>query len=72
MIKLVYADYKWVLTIDGKQVPNENIIYDGLKMRNDDPPTVEICLDQIEVNGAEAEVVSNLKELLDSQNEQVA
>ena len=53
MNKLVYADGTWCLTVDGKQIPNERVVYDGLKMRNDERPTVEIMLDEISIEGVE-------------------
>lgn len=51
MNKLVYADHKWCLTVEGKQIPNNKILYDGLKMKNDELPSVEVFLDQIDIEG---------------------
>lgn len=49
MNKLVYANNKWCLTVDGIQVPNAKIVYDSLKMRNDEFPYIEIMLDEISI-----------------------
>lgn len=47
--KLVYKDYEWVLTVDGVVVPNTHVLYDGLSMRNDNVPFVEIKIDDVEI-----------------------
>lgn len=49
--KLVYVDHKWCLTVNGIQIPNSKIVYDSLKMRNDEFPSVEIMLDQVSIEG---------------------
>lgn len=49
MNKLVYADGKWCLTVNGHQVPNTKVVYDSLSMKNDDIPSVEILVDEIDI-----------------------
>lgn len=49
MNKLVYADGEWCLTVNGHQVPNTKVVYDGLSMTNDDIPSVEILVDEIDI-----------------------
>lgn len=57
MNKLVYANHKWCLTVDGKQVPNSKIVYDSLKMKNDEVPIVEIVVDEIAIE--DVDIVEN-------------
>ena len=60
MNKLTYKNHKWELTVDGKEVPNTKVVYDSLKMRNDEYPSVEIMLDEIDIEGIEVEEADDM------------
>lgn len=50
MNKLVYANHKWCLTIDGHEVPLSKIISGSLKMAYDELPVLSIVVDEISVD----------------------
>ena len=60
MNKLTYVDRKWTLTVDGVEVPNTKVVYDSLKMRSDEYPSVEIMLDEIDIEGIEVEEADDM------------
>ena len=48
--KLVYKNFEWKLTIGGVEVPNSKVVYDGLSMKNDEFPAIQVLLDSLEID----------------------
>ena len=54
--KLEYKNHKWKLTVNGVEIPQSHILYDGLFMKNDEFPYVSIMIDEIEMDDVGLEV----------------
>lgn len=67
MNKLVYANGKWCLTVNGQQVPNTKILDDSLRMKYDDVPSVEILVDEIDIE--DVRIVENKGYIEDELND---
>lgn len=57
--KLEYKNHEWKLIVNGTVIPNSHIVYDGLSMKNDEYPYVEIMVDEVEIEDLGLEVSKN-------------
>lgn len=55
-VKLEYKNHEWKLTVNGIEIPQTRILYDGLFMKNGELPYVGIMIDEIEMDDVGLEV----------------